>query len=1016
MRIISKFSGKIAFPVVFLLALGIIGAGIFYNTPQGEAITPFQVRADGDDTLCTGRFDGPATTAPNCAFRTIQKAVDSIQPGDDIIVHAGTYPAFELRGTLGAASGRTAGTFQATAADPTVIYGDPTVSRDAIIIDPGSLGAAIYSYGGSGSSSRTKFVTIQHFHIKGGTNSAVQLMGEHNDIVLQDIQMDNFQSLGVSATGVTPSCSSGCTPKGGRHDGTFRDAAIYVNQANNITIQDINIVGGPYYCATAQSGGTLCGVDANAISFNGGGTSAIRRVDASNFLGSFLIRAPQGGVVENNTVRNFGCDSDDGCIQLYNVVGSVIRYNVFANTTPLNNVFGVIRIRRTSACTARPNGPSMQVYNNTFIGNSAFGNAGSKKAIDVAQPTECNASAGAGCASNPPAPASCSNISLIPYGEIIITNNIVTQNYGAASAAGAINAGYCSNPPNQFVFDYNLYYGNNNNYTAGHSQCNSLYGPFETHGKININPQLDPVTFAPAVGSPACSGGNSIFAPFIGAKPCSGSSNPPPTQQPVCGNGIVETGEQCDGVNLAGSSCISRGFTGGTLGCTASCLFNTNACTSGSSTPPPTSDTTPPSRSSGQPTGTLTAGTTQATLSLATNENATCKYSTVANVAYNSIANTFATTGGTTHTKSVGVTNGGNYSYYVRCRDVAGNANTNDFTISFSVASVSNPPPPPTTGDTTPPIVSGGQPSGQVPAEGVGTTQVILKVATNENATCKYGSTANTSYVSIVNTFASTGGINHANVLTVNKGNGYHFYVRCRDTVGNVNATDYPINFSIAAGGVVNTPPPVVVDTQAPTVPTGLTANVTSPTTVNLVWNASSDNVRVTGYNILRSSVSGGSYVNIGTSVATNYGDSGLTASTNYYYVVRAYDAARNTSGNSMQASARTSAPPPGANNRFAIGDRVRLNAYENVRQTPDSQQILGTQSPSTLGRIIAGPQSYLGYVWWKVDYDRSPDGWSREVRFDRVGGSTDAAPGFFSAMVNFFGMALSNIFSVFSH
>ena len=60
--------------------------------------------------------------------------------------------------------------------------------------------------------------------------------------------------------------------------------------------------------------------------------------------------------------------------------------------------------------------------------------------------------------------------------------------------------------------------------------------------------------------------------------------------------------------------------------------------------PPP--DTTPPVRSNGLPTGTLAAGTTQTTLSLATNENATCRYATTAGVAYASMTNTFTTTGG----------------------------------------------------------------------------------------------------------------------------------------------------------------------------------------------------------------------------------------------------------------------------------------------------------------------------------------------------------------------------------
>ena len=101
----------------------------------------------------------------------------------------------------------------------------------------------------------------------------------------------------------------------------------------------------------------------------------------------------------------------------------------------------------------------------------------------------------------------------------------------------------------------------------------------------------------------------------------------------------------------------------------------------------PFGGTIPPVRSGGQPSGTLVAGTTQATLSLTTDENATCRYATTAGVAYGSMTNTFANTGGVTHTTLVtGLTAGANYSYYVRCQDSSGNANPDDFIISFAVA------------------------------------------------------------------------------------------------------------------------------------------------------------------------------------------------------------------------------------------------------------------------------------------------------------------------------------------
>lgn len=47
----------------------------------------------------------------------------------------------------------------------------------------------------------------------------------------------------------------------------------------------------------------------------------------------------------------------------------------------------------------------------------------------------------------------------------------------------------------------------------------------------------------------------------------------------VCGNNLAEAGESCDGTDLAGATCVSRGFAqGGTLACNANCTFNTVNC------------------------------------------------------------------------------------------------------------------------------------------------------------------------------------------------------------------------------------------------------------------------------------------------------------------------------------------------------------------------------------------------------------------------------------------------------
>ncbi|HLC78935.1 MAG TPA: Calx-beta domain-containing protein [archaeon] len=95
----------------------------------------------------------------------------------------------------------------------------------------------------------------------------------------------------------------------------------------------------------------------------------------------------------------------------------------------------------------------------------------------------------------------------------------------------------------------------------------------------------------------------------------------------------------------------------------------------------------PPIRSNGAPTGILAQGTSIATLTLTTNENATCKYSTNPSTPYDSMIGSFQTQNTTTHARDLSaLSNGQSYTYYIKCRDSLGNTNTDDFTISFSIA------------------------------------------------------------------------------------------------------------------------------------------------------------------------------------------------------------------------------------------------------------------------------------------------------------------------------------------
>lgn len=101
-----------------------------------------------------------------------------------------------------------------------------------------------------------------------------------------------------------------------------------------------------------------------------------------------------------------------------------------------------------------------------------------------------------------------------------------------------------------------------------------------------------------------------------------------------------------------------------------------------------------------------------------------------------------------------------------------------------------------------------------------------------------------------------------------------------------VRALDGSNNMSSPSSASVTT----LADTQAPTVPGSLGATP-GLTSVQLSWNASTDNLGVTGYQVRRGGVL------IATVPGPGYTDSGLDPETGYNYDVRAVDAAGNPSG-----------------------------------------------------------------------------------------------------------------------
>ena len=116
------------------------------------------------------------------------------------------------------------------------------------------------------------------------------------------------------------------------------------------------------------------------------------------------------------------------------------------------------------------------------------------------------------------------------------------------------------------------------------------------------------------------------------------------------------------------------------------------------------------------------------------------------------------------------------------------------------------------------------------------------------------------------------------------------------------------LNGPVAADAAPGNPGKLTVsasgDTAAPSVPGNLQVVSGSPAGIDLAWDASSDDVAVHGYEVLRSSVTGGPYARIATVTGvTSFSDTSVEENQTYFYVVQAVDTSFNRSGASNEAS-----------------------------------------------------------------------------------------------------------------
>ena len=198
-------------------------------------------------------------------------------------------------------------------------------------------------------------------------------------------------------------------------------------------------------------------------------------------------------------------------------------------------------------------------------------------------------------------------------------------------------------------------------------------------------------------------------------------------------------------------------------------------------------------------------------------------------------------------------------------------------------------------------------------------------------------------------------------------------------TVDGSQVTVEPINslgqsFDVQTYDVGGPPP----DTEAPSVPTGVSAVAASSSLVNVSWTASTDNVGVTGYDVLRddaviASVSG---------TTLTYADATVAASTTYSYQVVAKDLAGNHSAPSIASSVTTPAPPDTEAPSVPTGvsavaassslvnvswsastDNVGVTGYDVLRDDAVIASVSGT-TLTYADATVAASTTY-SYRWW---------------------------------------------------
>jgi hypothetical protein len=396
----------------------------------------FFVRTDGSDSMCNGTVNAAVANKPNCAFATIQTAVDASAAGDTITVAAGTYGAavnlnkpLALRGAQAGVDARTrSGAGESIVANTLTMFGtgvsvDGFTIRDAV--GPGLYAPAI----ASGYLVLNNIIQNNVFGMYLNSSGAAQSL-IHNNAFKQ-----NNQPGPASGTGIYS-------------DAGLVNAAIYDNTFTGHTSAAIKLVGSAQ-SQIAITNNQLLGD--SSIVLQNTSDSSISNNTSTGSAGSAVVIAGGNARVQisGNTISNGAASAVELVEQGAGLNTSIA---IFGNTL-LGNQYGI----RSSGNTI--GAPGLTAHFNRIVGNAVAGAANDANAAWDAENNwgGCNYGAGnggAGCAGTPNGTAGGGGIDVAPWLVIVVSaapSALFTGGGSTISASLTVNSDGADTTPAGFL-------------------------------------------------------------------------------------------------------------------------------------------------------------------------------------------------------------------------------------------------------------------------------------------------------------------------------------------------------------------------------------------------------------------------------------------------------------------------------------------------------------------------------------------------------------------------------------